>query len=107
MSYQHGGQCFGFLAEAWASLAAAEVGSIRAAGSAVYVVDVSGVSTSGIDYVLTDMVTGSTVAYTATPAMQPCALLDWQDGLELGWGIGSVWIAAAAILFLARSRKGG
>lgn len=106
MSFQHGGQCFGTQAEAWASLAAASAGSVIPAGSAIYVLDVDSVSASGIDFVLRDMLSSGTVSYTATPAMQPCSLLDWEDGLELGWGVGSIWLLAAMVLFLARAKRG-
>lgn len=105
MSYQHGGQCFATQAEAWASLAAVQAGSVHAAGSALYVLDVSGVSSSGIAYTLHDMLGGGTVSYTVAPAMQPCALLDWSDGLQLGWSVGAVWLLAAAVLFVLRGAR--
>lgn len=72
----------------------------------MYVVDVVSVTTAGITYELTDMLTSSTVSFLSAPSMQPCALLDWQDGLELGWGVGGLWIAVAAVLFVAWARRG-
>jgi hypothetical protein len=107
MSFQHGGQCFSTQVEAWASLAAEQAGSVYSAGSAIFVLDVDAVSASGIAYSLRDMLGSGTVNYVAAPVMQPCALLDFEDGLELGWMVGGIWIIAACILAVARARKGG
>lgn len=42
-----------------------------------------------------------------TPSWQPCALLDYSDGLAIGWGIAAAWIAAFAVMYMSRAARGG
>lgn len=107
MSFQHGFQCFGTQPEAWAALAASQVGGTYSAGSAVFVIEAAVPSATGIAYALRDLVSGATVAYSVAPTMEPCALLDWEDGLELGWIVAGIWIIVAAIVAVRRGARSG
>jgi hypothetical protein len=110
MAVQFGGQCFADVAGAAAALAAAEVGAIYSAGSRVWLVTAAapGATSGSVDLELTDTVSADPpVTFTSSPAFQPCALLDWDDGLAVGWGIAAIWIIVAAIASVSKARKVG
>jgi hypothetical protein len=108
MAVQFGGQCFADVAGAAAALAAAEVGAIYSAGSRVWLVTAATSSSGSVELELTDTVSADPpLTFTSSPAFQPCALLDWDDGLALGWGIAAIWILVAAIASVAKARKVG
>lgn len=44
-------------------------------------------------------------AYTQVGALPYCEGYTAADGLELGWLVGAVWIAAAGVRFLSRGAK--
>lgn len=105
MGYQVGGNCYGEASAAAAAAASSQVGTVVAAGSALYVVDVSGVSGTSITYEFTPVVSGSSLTITAPFSAQPCGLLEWSDGLTLGWGVAAVWLAAFAVLQLRKAAQ--
>ena len=45
---------------------------------------------------------GTPIVSTVAVVLQPCQMLDWSDGLALGWGVAGVWLAAFAVLQLRR-----
>jgi hypothetical protein len=105
MSVQFGGQCFADSAGAAAAFAAANVGAVYPAGSAVLTVTGAGATGATVTLDFLDLVSAATSQVVFAPTFAPCALLDWQDGLALGWGVATPWIIVACVAFLARGRK--
>jgi len=103
MAYQVGPTCYGDAVAAVSAIASAQVGSIVQHGGSAMVVDVSAVSETSITYQFRPIAGGEAVTLVQAVSLQPCGLLDWQDGLALGWGIALVWLAGAAVMAL---RKG-
>jgi hypothetical protein len=102
MAFQVGSACYGTAGEALQAIAATQAGSVVVHGSAAYVVDAT-VSGTSITYTLSPVAGGSALTYASTIQPQPCGLLDWQDGLVLGWGVAGAWLLVAAVMVL---RKG-
>lgn len=105
MAFQYGSGCYVDEASAASAMAASELGATYAAGSAVWSVTGASVSGAAVTFELSDLTTTAVVTKTVSPPFAPCSLLDWEDGLALGWGVGGIWIAAACILALIRARK--
>jgi hypothetical protein len=105
-SLQYGQGCYVDAAAAAAAMAAAEVGAVYNAGSRVWVVTAASPAASAVTVELTDLASSDPpIARTVTPSFPPCSLLDWDDGLAIGWGIAIAWIAAAAVLFVLQGRR--
>ena len=102
MAFQVGSACYGDAQGAVAAIASSQVGAVVSHGQAAYVVNASEVSESSITYTLSPVAGGAAITMVASVSPQPCGLLDWQDGLYLGWGIAAAWIFTAAIMFLRR-----
>lgn len=100
---QVGSICYSSDAAAVSAMASAETGKVVANGSAVYVVSASPASDASITYTLTPTDGGSAVVKTVAVTVQPCQMLDWSDGLALGWLVGGVWLAAFAVLQLRKA----
>lgn len=100
MGFQVGASCYGDALSAVQAVASSEVGRVVPAGSAVYVVDVLGVTEASITYELSPITGGTALTMTAPISVQPCGLLDWSDGLFLGWAVAGVWLATFAVLHL-------
>jgi len=95
---QVGATCYASDAAALAAIASAEVGKVVPAGSVVYVVDAAPSGASSIAYTLTPVGGGTAITSTVSVVLPECSLLDWSDGLLVGWGIAGVWIATYAVL---------
>lgn len=90
-------------------MAAGQVGAVYPAGARLWSVSSASVGPGAgdVSVTLVDLASAAPpVSVTLSPAFQPCSLLDWPDALELGWGIGAIWIIAAGVLFLLRGSKG-
>lgn len=106
MAYQVGPTCYPTAAAAATAQASSMGGAVVQHGSAAYVVEAGTISGTSITY-LFHPVGGGTSLTLATPyTAQSCQMLDWSDGLQLGWMVAAVWIGTAALLFLARAVKG-
>lgn len=105
MGFQVGPSCYGNAVAAVQAAASSQVGAIVVHGGAAYVVDAGTATESSITYSLQPVGGGATIAVTAQVTPQPCGLLDWQDGLVLGWGIAAVWIAAAVVMVARRGAQ--
>ena len=103
MSFQVGTTCYSTADQALSAVASAQVGSVVIQGGAAYVIDVAGISAASITYRLTPLNGGSVIQSTLQITPQPCGLLQWQDGLSLGWGVAAAWIVTAAIMQIRRS----
>jgi hypothetical protein len=98
---QVAGTCYSSTQHAVAAIASAEVGKVVPVGSSVYVVDaLPGPDGSSITYTLTPVAGGAPIVKTASVHVPPCMLLDWSDGLALGWAVAAVWVAVAVVLHL-------
>jgi hypothetical protein len=103
MGYQVGAQCFGDAATAAAVSASSQAGLVVQVGAQVYGVEVAGVTASAISYDLHPVGGGSAVGLVVPFAAQPCGLLEWSDGLALGWAVAGVWLATFAVLMLKKA----
>lgn len=106
MTYQVGSVCYQSTLEAAQASASSQIGAVLAVGGVPYTVTVPEVTGEAITYALREVggvgVITSTYAYTA----QPCGLPNVVDGVELGWLVGSVWIAVFALMFLTKALRG-
>lgn len=103
MAYQVGPSCYSEASAAVAAIASAQIGAVVQHGGAAYVVDASQVGASSITYNLTPVGGGNVLQVVSPVSVQPCGLLDWQDGLVLGWAVAGAWLATAAVMFLKRA----
>lgn len=106
MSYQVDLACYATVDAAVQASASKVVGSIVQLGGVPHVVSVSSISGQTVTYAYTPVPSGSVVlsAFTYTP--QNCGLLQASDALEMGWMVFGVWIAAYAVMFIARAIRG-
>jgi len=100
---QVGAICYADDAAALEAIASAEVGKVVPAGSVVYVVDAVPSGASSIAYTLTPVGGGTAITSTVPVGIPACTLLDWSDGLAVGWGIAGAWIAAAVLMSLRKA----
>ena len=106
MNYQVGTACYPTPEAAASVSASASLGAIVHRGGDAYSVDASSVNETSITYTLTP-ITGGAPITTVTPyTAQPCQLLTFGDGLQMGWMIAGAWLAAFCLLFLARVFRG-
>lgn len=103
MSYQVGSTCYGSAEQALSATASSQVGAVVVHGGAAYVVDVAGITASSITYLLNPIGGGVPVQSVVSVSPQPCGLLQWDDGLLLGWGVATAWILTAAVMFLRKA----
>lgn len=103
MAYQVGPFCYSDAATAVGAIASSAVGTIVQHGGAAYVVDASSHTGASITYQFTPLSGGGSFTLVAPVTPQACGLLDWQDGLNLGWGVAAAWIAVAVVMSLRRA----
>lgn len=103
MGYQVDSVCYSTELQALSASASSQVGAVVPHGGKSYVTGVSSVSASSITYSFTSLDGLDSFVLVAPMTPQPCGLLDWQDGLTIGWGIATAWIVTVAVMFL---RKG-
>lgn len=103
MAYQVGSICYSSAQQALSAVASSQVGAVVNHGGAVYVVGVDAVASDSITYRLTPVAGGALFQNTVQITPQPCGLLDWQDGLSLGWAVATAWIVTAAVMHLRKA----
>lgn len=103
MAYQVGDACYSTSLEAVQVMASKVAGGVVVIGSKAYVVNASSVTGSSITYAFAEVGGVGTMSKTSTVTPQPCGLLDWQDGLTIGWAIAAAWIATAVVLHLRKA----
>ena len=103
MAYQVGSSCYDTAAAAVSAIASAQVGAVVVHGGTAYVVDASAHTGASVTYSLQPLAGGASISYTAAVTPQPCGLMDWQDGLTLGWAVAAAWIATAVVLHLRKA----
>ena len=102
MAFQVGSACYSDAQGAVAAIASGQVGAVVAHGGAAYVVNASDITSSSITYTLSPVAGGTALTVVSPVTPQPCGLLDWEDGLILGWAIAGAWLATAVVMFLRR-----
>lgn len=103
MAYQVGSTCYGAATDAVSAIASAQAGAVVVHGGATYVVNATALTASSITYTLQPLAGGAAITSTVSVTPQPCGLLQWEDGLVLGWGVAAAWIAAAVVMNLRRA----
>lgn len=103
MAFQVGTTCYGSASDALSAAASSQVGGVVMHGGAAYVVGVDAVASTSITYSLTPLAGGQPIPSVVQLTPQPCGLLEWQDGLSLGWGVATAWIVTAAVMHLRRA----
>ena len=103
MSYQVGSTCYASASAALSAAASSQVGGVVVHGGVGYVVGVDAVASDSITYRLSPLSGGQAVQSVVTLTPQPCGLLQWQDGLTLGWSVAAAWIVTAAVMHLRRA----
>lgn len=106
MPSQVGPVCYPSALAAATAQASSMGGSIVQQGTASYVVEVGVVAANSITYVYRPILTGTAFQSTSWYYPQECQMLDWTDGLALGWLVAGIWLATAGLLFLTRALKG-
>lgn len=103
MGFQVGSGCYDTELSAVIASASAELGAVHQRGSELYVTDVSATTGSSVTYVFTPVVEGAAITVTVPLTPQPCQMLDYSDGLQMGWLVGGMWLIVAALLFIRRA----
>lgn len=103
MSFQVGTTCYSGAAQALSAAASGQVGAVVVHGGAAYVVGVDAVAADSITYRFTPAAGGQVLQAVVQVTPQPCGLLDWQDGLSLGWGVATAWIVTAAVMYMRKA----
>lgn len=106
MSYQVNQACYPSALSAAQATASSQIGSVVSHGSQLYAVDVSSVTGTSITYSFLPLGGGAAVTLAVPYSAQECQLLDLGDGLQLGWMVAAVWLAAFGVMFMARALRG-
>lgn len=106
MSFQVGPVCYPTELAAAQAQASATVGTVINHGTTAYVVDSGTIAGNSITYLLHPFGGGPPVSLAAPFTPQPCNLLQWSDGLQLGWLVAAVWLGVYAVIFIAKALKG-
>lgn len=101
--FQVGAVCYPDSLAAVRAMAALEVGGLRQIGTSLFVVDSSAQSGNSITYNFRDVASSSAFSVTQSVNPLPCGLLDWQDGLVLGWAVAAVWLTTSFVLYLRKA----
>ena len=103
MAFQVGSTCYSTAQDALSAVASSQVGGVVVNGGVAYVVGVDSVQSSSITYRLAPLSGGPVLQNVVQLTPQPCGLLQWQDGLTLGWAVATAWIVTAAVMHLRRA----
>lgn len=102
MSWQVDGTCYSTQLAAVQAAAGAEVGKVISIGTASYVVDVTATTATSATYVYRRISGTPDITRVTTINVQPCGLMTWQDGVQIGWLLIACWAAAYAVRYLAK-----
>ena len=106
MSFQVGSVCYPSELAAAQAQASSTIGSIVNHGSTAYVVDSGTIAGNSITYLLHPFGGGAPLTLAAPFTAQPCNLLQWSDGLQLGWLVAAVWLGVYSVIFISKALKG-
>jgi len=103
--FQVGAACYSSATAANSATASANAGAVVTHSGTARIVTVTAVDDGSITYTFTAL-DGSSVVQVVPSIPQPCGLLTAADGLQIGWLVASAWIAAYAVMFIARALRG-
>lgn len=106
MAYQVGTACYATATQAAQAAASAQVGAVTQHASTSYFINAASVDATSITYTLTPVGGGTALTVTAPFTAQPCGLLTFQDGMQMGWLIAAAWIATFAVVTLRHAVSG-
>lgn len=106
MSWQVGNYCVETELQAAQATAAANNGVMFSTSAGVVEVMVGNVTETSIQYILRNVSANSQVNRTVIFSAQECQLLTVTDGIQMGWLVGAVWLAAFCLMFLTRALRG-
>ena len=104
-SWQVGAACYPSQLAANQAIASGQTGAVTAHGNKTYIINATNVTATSITWTLTPAGGGQAIVEVVPSAPQPCNLMGWQDGLQLGWLVGGAWIAVYAVNFLRQTIK--
>lgn len=105
MQYQIDNICYPTKLAAANAIASSQIGKVVQKGDNPSVIGVQSLSETSIIYSVHDE-GGLSTTIEIPLNLQECQLLDYSDGLQMGWMVGAVWISAFAILFLVKALRG-
>lgn len=98
---QVSGVCYSSKDAALTALASANIGQVVTLGTSSYVVDAAPVlGASSITYTLTPIASGVPIVKVVPVTVPDCQMLDWGDGLLLGWAVAGCWFLVAAVMHM-------
>jgi hypothetical protein len=103
--WQVDGACYPTQQQAVQAAAGAEVGKVVTIGTVSYVVDVTATTATSATYVLRRFSGTPDITKVTTLNVQPCGLMTWQDGVQVGWLLIAAWAAAYGVRYLATAFK--
>ena len=103
--YQVGTACYSTATAAMQAIASSQTGAVVQQSGTAYVTVATGTAT-GIDYALHPLSGGPILGQSIAITPEPCGLLTASDAHQLGWLIVAAWVAAYAVVFLARIVRG-
>ena len=106
MGFQSVDQCFSDAGHAAAAVCGAAAQVTNSGYVSCSAVSFTG-TTATLSMRLVETVAPHTVSsWAVAHEMVPCSSVSLADGITLGWGVGLVWVAVAAVLFMRRAMKG-
>lgn len=106
MAYQVGSACYPTAVAAAQVSASSQIGAVVTHGSTSYVINATAADDTSITYVLAPVGGGTAITVVSPYDAQPCALMDYQDGLAMAWLVVAAWASAYALLFITRALRG-
>lgn len=103
--FQVGAACYSTPTAALQAIASSQTGSIVQHGGAGYIATAMGTD-SGILYTFQPLAGGPAISQAVAFSPEPCGLLTAADGLQMAWLIIGAWVAAFAVMFIARTLRG-
>lgn len=105
--YQVGSVCYGTKLLANNATASGELGRIVSMGGNPYLVNVSGVSETAIEYTFNPVAGGNVITQAVLSDPIPCGLLTLPDVTPVVWAVFAGWVAIYCVkaLWLARDAQ--
>lgn len=103
MAYQIANACYSTPQQAAQAAASAQLGSVIQNAGSSYIVEVLSVSDNSISYSFRPVAGGTPLTVVSAFNPQPCNLLQWGDGLQMGWMVAAAWVGAFSVTFLAKT----
>ena len=107
MSSQVGSACYPSALAANVAIASGQAGVNLAHGGSVVVVGVASVTSTTITYQYTPVDGSASFSAVVGSVPMDCQMLDWSDGLSIGWQVGGAWLIVYALLFMTKGLRHG